>query len=113
MKTLLWLDDYRNPFLDEEGKVPKGYDEIYWIQYYEEFVECIEMMGLPDAISFNHDLGGEKTGYDCAKWLVDYCTEKDLPLPRCYVHSDNPVGADNIKSHINNFIKHRAAEELL
>lgn len=123
MKTLLWLDAYRNPFLNYEGKVPKGYDEICWVNNYEEFVEWIEMMGLPDAISFDHDLADkpdpldfgwvEKTGYDCAKWLVDYCADREHTLPRCYVHSTNSVGAYNIKSYLNNFIKHRAAEELL
>lgn len=137
MKTLLWLDDSRNPFLNEEGKVPKGYDEICWVLNYNEFVECIEMMGLPDAISFDHDLADEhytpskywsdyeaskayqesqqyveKTGYDCAKWLVDYCADREHTLPRCYVHSANPVGADNIKAYLNNYIKRKAIEGL-
>jgi len=39
MKTLLWLDDLRNPFFDEEGKVPKGYDEISWVLNYNNFVD--------------------------------------------------------------------------
>ena len=39
----------------------------------------------------------EKTGNDCAKWLLEYCYENDLKLPQCMVHSANPVGADNIR----------------
>ena len=40
----------------------------------------------------------EKTGYDCAKWLCDYCVENKLPLPEYFIHSMNPVGRENILS---------------
>lgn len=137
MKRLLWLDDIRNPFLNEEGKVPtdkNGEDySIHWVLNYEQFVKWIELFGLPDAISFDHDLADEhytpeyfwdnyeeskkfqewrsqnyqeKTGMDCAKWLVDYCMDNGKKLPEIFVHSANPVGADNIKGLLNNFIKH-------
>lgn len=43
----------------------------------------------------------EKTGYDCAKWLM-----KMGILPEMFwVHSANPVGADNILGLINNYYK--------
>ena len=112
MTTLLWLDAIRNPFLNVEGKVPTEYFDIVWALNYEQFTAIIEKFGLPDGISFDHYLADEKTGYDCAKWLCYYCAEKGLPLPRCYVHSVNPVGADNIKNYLNNFVKHQAAERL-
>ena len=126
MKNLLWLDDIRNPFIDEEKRVPIGNDKwnINWVLNYEQFVQWIEIYGLPDAISFDHDLADEhytpeyfwddyeeskkfqewrgktyqeKTGMDCAKWLVDYCMDNKVELPKFYVHSANPVGADNIR----------------
>ena len=135
MKNLLWLDDIRNPFIDEEKRVPIGNDKwnINWVLNYEQFVQWIEIYGLPDAISFDHDLADEhytpeyfwddyeeskkfqewrgktyqeKTGMDCAKWLVDYCMDNKVELPKFYVHSANPVGADNIRGVLNNFIKH-------
>lgn len=137
MKTLLWLDDIRNPFLNLEGKVPEGCAKIIWARSYDEFTELIELFGLPDVISFDHDLADEhytpsqywdsyeaskayqesreyleKTGYDCTKWLVDYCADREHTLPRCYVHSANPVGADNIKAYLNNYIKRKAIEGL-
>ena len=43
---------------------------------------------------------------DCAKWLVDFCMDNKVELPKFYVHSANPVGADNIRGLLNNFIKH-------
>lgn len=49
---------------------------------------------LPDGICFDHDLGEEKTGYDCAKWLVDYCMDNNLKLPLYAIQSANPVGKE-------------------
>lgn len=52
------------------------------------------------------DYGVEKTGYDCAKWLVDYCADRNLVFPEFAVHSMNPVGAERIKQYIANAKKH-------
>jgi hypothetical protein len=128
MRTLLWLDDYRNPYINEEGRVPKGAWNIVWVTSYKEFVKYILQEGMPHAISFDHDLADEhytppkywndyeaskayqeaqtykeKTGYDCAKWLVDYCMDSGTMLPQYFVHSANPVGADNIHHYLSNY----------
>lgn len=128
----LWLDDLRNPYLNFEKKVPQNHAIIHWVLNYTEFVKWIEIYGLPAAVSFDHDLADEhytpeeywadyqrskeyqeskdykeKTGLDCAKWLVEYCVDRDLDLPICYVHSANPVGADNIKGLLHNYTKFR------
>ena len=47
----------------------------------------------------------EKTGYDSAKWLIDYCLDNNLDLPLCFIHSMNPAGKENIEMLLNNFIK--------
>jgi hypothetical protein len=128
---ILWLDDLRNPFINIEGIVPKENLIIDWVLNYEQFVQWIEKYGLPKIISFDHDLANEhytpgeywndyqiskeyqdaqnyqeKTGMDCAKWLVDYCIDNKKELPLFYVHSANPVGADNINGILNNYLKH-------
>lgn len=132
MKKILWLDDLRNPFIDLEGKVPKVKGIVEWVLNYEQFVQWIEKFGLPDVISFDHDLADEhytpeyfwndyeeskkfqewkgqtyqeKTGMDCAKWLIEYCLDNNKKLPKFFVHSANPVGADNIKKILENYIK--------
>ena len=46
----------------------------------------------------------EKTGFTAAKWLVDYCIDNNKEVPKFNVHSANPVGANNIRSFLNNFI---------
>ena len=92
----IYLDDIRNP--KSEGW------EI--IRNFDDFVNLINEFGIPDEISFDHDLGeNEKTGYDCAKWLCEYCWTNGIPIPTWNVHSANPVGRDNIVQLIQNYEK--------
>ena len=126
MSNKLFLDDVRNPI----DCILYIKDKIYaeeWdiVRNYNEFINYITENGIPDLISFDHDLadehysptmydGGslynhlysefkEKTGYDCAKWLCDYCSQNGLPLPTYLVHSMNPVGRDNILGVLKTF----------
>jgi hypothetical protein len=92
----LYLDDIRNP-------KSKGWTVV---RNYEEFVQYIDQNGLPDEISFDHDLGEDvKTGYDCAKWLCEYCWMNGIPIPPYNVHSANPVGRDNIIGTLKSYEK--------
>ncbi len=92
----LYLDDIRSPKSD-------GWTIV---RDYDEFVKFIEKNGLPDEISFDHDLGeNTKTGYDCAKWLCEYCWMNGIPIPPYNVHSANPVGRDNIIGILQSFEK--------
>lgn len=131
---MLWLDDKRNP---EHGWIKPDdlkYD-IVWVKSYDEFTQWILSHGLPDRISFDHDLDDEhyvaygyidldpalpeshqigidydsfkeKTGYDCAKWLVAHCEQVGGMLPLCTVHSANYEGAQNIRQYLLNASKH-------
>lgn len=92
----------KNLFLDDLRMVPNNF---IGVKSYFEFTKFILQNGLPYFISFDHDLGEEKTGYDCAKWLVDYCMDNKLQLPKFSVHSQNPVGKENIQILLNNFNK--------
>ena len=89
-------------FLDDLRTVPNGFS---FVKSYLEFTDFILRNGLPDFISFDHDLGEEKTGYDCAKWLVEYCMDNNLRIPKFFVHSQNPVGKENIQILLDNFNK--------
>ena len=46
----------------------------------------------------------EKTGLDCAKWLVSESMTNKIPLPQIYVHSANPIGSSNMMGYINNYL---------
>jgi hypothetical protein len=81
-------------------------EEWIIVRSYSEFVNWIEKNGLPDVISFDHDLGEEpQSGMDAAKWLVDYCLDNELKLPSWLVHSVNPPGYENIKGLLTSFEK--------
>ena len=127
----LFLDDIRNP-KDGIGLVPSNLNQFYWendwdiVRSYDEFVSYITKNGLPDFISFDHDLADEhyvhymelqkrhlegslpteKTGFECAKWLVDFCLDNGFQIPNTIVHSANPVGKKNIETYLLNAQKH-------
>lgn len=118
MKTILWLDDIRNPFVINEWPrliqylkreylgIEDEACEVYWARTQTEFENYIKENGLPDLISFDNDLGiGNVEGYDCAKWLVNYCLDNNTALPQWYVHSANPVARENISKLFENFEK--------
>lgn len=92
------------------------------VRSYKAFVDIIEKRGIPKRVSFDHDLCdehykeyfrvkntnftenidyskfAEKTGYDCAKFLANYCVDRNIPIPEYYIHTMNGPGAANIFS---------------
>lgn len=108
----LFLDDERMPQQVTWVVLPymeKSEPNAYWhiVRSYNEFVDCIQSKGLPSFISFDHDLGdvgeNEKSGFSCAKWLVDYCLDNNVFCPEFQVHSKNPQGASNISGLLMGF----------
>lgn len=122
----IFLDDIRKP-LNITHALHNGQWEEFpsiWVwtivRSYNAFVKTITDNGLPTVVSFDHDLSWEhypeddlkmdaqidysqfkeKTGLDCAKWLVEYCDARELPLPEWYVHSFNPIGRMNIANYL-------------
>lgn len=59
-----------------------------------------------DGMKLKFDYGPEKTGFDCAKWLVNYCADKQKHFPEYVVHSLNPVGEKRIEDYIADAKKH-------
>lgn len=118
-KRLLFLDDIRYPIEAYHYSKQDIFLRRDWhiVRNYDQFVNRILAKGLPEMISFDHDLADEhylkadpkefveKTGYDCAKWLVEYCMDHHLDLPKFYSHSMNPVGKENIERLLKNFKK--------
>ena len=48
-----------NLYLDDLRTTPEGFERVY---SYEEFVAYLQRHGLPDFISFDHDLGEGLSG---------------------------------------------------
>lgn len=110
IKTLLFLDDYRDPFdkkMDWLRFSPIGRNvDVVWVRSFQEFTDHIMINGLPDGICFDHDLGLHNgDGYQCAKYICEYCMNNNLEFPPYNVQSANPVGKENIISYIENFKK--------
>lgn len=127
MSYNLFLDDFRMP----EDAFEITHIPVYiliddWIiaRSYDEFVKTIQEKGIPEIISFDHDLAdihydqqehvdndyydivSEKTGYHCAKWFIDYCIDNNKKLPATIlIHSMNPAGSLNIKSLFESYLK--------
>ena len=124
MQYNLFLDDERFPKSVTWEPLPL----VEWVivRNYHEFVKKIKEDGLPLRISFDHDLsyddqmagitneGGnnwvidysklkERSGYECASWLTQYCHDRNLEFPEYFVHTMNPVGKCNIHGIINSY----------
>lgn len=86
----VWLDDERKP--------PPDFD--FWVRSMEE-VWLLWRSYQIDEISFDHDLGeGKPTGYDIAKRIGNEVLFNGRKLPKWEVHSQNPVGAANIRGYL-------------
>ena len=118
----LFLDDVRIPTHVKWVEIPAN-QHYSVVRNYKEFVDLITLRGLPKYVCYDHDLSDchyghglnndeipynsydEKTGYDCAKWLVNYCVDKGVKHPPYIVHSLNPIGKKNIESYIESYNK--------
>lgn len=93
----LFLDDLRSP------------PDSSWdmVRDYKSFTDYVSTNGVPDIISFDHDLGlkkygTEKTGLDCIKWMI----QQNLEIKGYALHSANPIGKANMDSLIRSWKIH-------
>lgn len=92
-------------FLDDE-RLPISSDFIV-ARNCNDAIHIVFKKGFPTFVSFDHDLGNHYSGYDFAKWLVEYDLEthtmpKDFSF---YVHSQNPIGKENIEIYLHNYLR--------
>lgn len=106
----LFVDDIRHP-------IEFGWDVV---RSYDAFVDWVNFHGMPASLSLDHDLSfehyplaeenpnttvipydtyKEKTGYDCAKYIVN----NGLKLGKWKCHSMNPVGRTNIEELLKSY----------
>lgn len=96
-------------FIDDERFPPK--EETDWVisRTSEEAKICVTVLGMPRYISFDHDLGEDDTAIVFIKWLEEMVIENNLEFPKdfeFYVHSQNPVGKENIEYKMRGLLEH-------
>lgn len=113
MTYRLFIDDERVPMDVTWGTWQDQalYRDGDWViaRNWNEVLELIVSFGFPQMISFDHDLGdGEKSGYEIAQKLCDMIMDGvEVPLGfQFFIHSKNPVGAENIRSYMSSFLKY-------
>ena len=82
-----------NIFLDDLRDYPNDFVVA------RNYRDCIDLLNnnRVKIMTFDHDLGEEKTGYDVAKYIVEMGIENSDFWPQLiYIHTSNPVGRNNI-----------------
>jgi hypothetical protein len=110
----LFLDDERElSYIGERG--------LEWrvVRTVNEAIRLVEHYGMPVEMSLDHDLGMvddmhgnivASTTMDFLKWLQQWWDETGKPrVPDFQAHTSNPVGAQNIRSFMQSWL--RVAEE--
>lgn len=94
----LFLDDVRSP--EEQGwTIARSSGRA---------IRLCTLWGMPNQISFDHDLGGEDTSIKFILWMVEALIDEEIQLPKGFsytVHSMNPVGVENIHGHMRNILR--------
>ena len=101
MRWSLFLDDERFPVMShscDDWLIARNVVDAFWL---------IENLGMPHRMSLDHDLGENiPTGYDFIKQLVEKDMNNEIDISvvtNFYVHSQNPVGAENIRKYWDNY----------
>ncbi len=109
--TKLYLDDIREP--DNADYVV--------VRSFDEAMSFVLERGVPEFISFDHDLGCSDdgriypSGYDLAKWLVESDISGLIAIPDNFtfaIHSQNPVGSKNIEMLLSRYMLFRHKERM-
>lgn len=96
----VYMDDVRpGPFYNGHGGfAPDVADWDEWITVRSiNNVKEFLARGWVNKLSLDHDMGGEETGYDLVKWMVE---NNIWPKGQIWVHSANVVGAKNMAETI-------------
>lgn len=96
----LFIDDERMPVREDEWFIARDFDDAAFL---------VIKNGIPNYISFDHDLGHGPTGAAFVDWLIEHMLDEGIKFPDSFdyfVHSQNPIGAANIRAKMDAAIKH-------
>lgn len=100
-----FIDDERDPVFSRfmvfrnQAEIKDYFRDAMYV--FDKYRVCLDKI---DGVSFDHDLGeNEPTGYDILKMLIN---EHHVFLSdnlHIYVHSQNPIGKENILKYAENY----------
>lgn len=122
-------------FLDDTRDPPEHLSKVFdTVRSHGEFKRWVDRYGIPDLVSFDHDLHAEHvaffferggfgnppdpsneiflhpTGYDSAKWFLEACSSEGVYPRHVLVHSRNPAGSDRIFSLVTGYTQENRLE---
>lgn len=111
----IFLDDERDPIDVTWIAYPNTISQWIVVRTYEQFIALVPPLLTDEAdatllFSFDHDLqdykssgdGTERTGYDCIKFLVNFCLDTTMCMPLCAFHTKNVIGKVNMEQYYIN-----------
>lgn len=102
------LADYKI-FLDDERFPADSLSDAVIVRDFWEFKRVLADRGVPKYVAFDHDLGDPNyNGKKCAEQLIMMMYDlspEDIAEFTFDVHSQNPVGAENIRSYLTQFLE--------
>lgn len=106
----MFIDDERFPSETSEK-------DFLVVRSSNEAIASIVLLGCPSFISFDHDLGGDDTAMIVVYWMIEQDLDAREKGQKFFadnfdftVHSQNPIGAKNIKETLNSYLRFRNSE---
>lgn len=106
MHYKMFVDDERFPVTDDWVIVRSS----------EEAIQYVVKHGIPHEMSLDHDLGCDDTAMKFLHEITDMVLLDGIAFPPDFVynvHSQNPIGAGNIRGLLDQFIKYVKDEGLV
>jgi hypothetical protein len=103
MTWFLFLDDLRNPV--DAGFRDSTARGFVVARSTVEAIALVRDKGMPKLMSLDHDLGGADTSMVFLRWLSREFWDGHMTVPEYHIHSQNPVGRQNIAAFMSSWHK--------
>jgi hypothetical protein len=91
----IFLDDWRTPLNAADYMHNRiGQDNLLYVnrewcivQNEKEMIRALDLFGMPELISFDHDLR-EGNGLDCMRTFYEFCIAQESKPKKFFIHSE-------------------------
>lgn len=111
IRYILWLDDRRNPFTNKKWiellNLNKDFEyKVIWVKTHIQFLNEFKNI-IPYIVCFDYDLGltdkSGKKGSDSCQWMLRYCKNNNIKIPKVFIQSANKDGKEKIKNLLKTY----------